>query len=858
VKAAPDGDNLPDSKGEPTGSPSFHASPGTPNPPGIQGKRRRFAPTRSRSTVAALAACALGTLAGASIGHIADTENHREFLLEVRKSATVVRLDIAEAERWLFSALVADPISFGETAAAAENRLRAAKRDLAAYMRYARLKATLPQQTELQASFERFSTDSGHLLASLRAGNFAEAVRIGTAVGGEVGRTTGGPASQIATKVDELNHRIDQAERPGRSATLAGSLLGPVLVGAAQLLRRRRRRRMSATHLASLAQHIAVIEPAVVVLDRLGRIELVTKHAAQLLQVPASVRHVPLVSAAGDSWAILAASTGLDGPVTVLNSRGGVTTEIEASNPVHADDGQSLLWVLRDVTAERTHHGELTHKAFHDPLTGLPNREHFRQVLLETLADVAPEEIAVLFVDLDGFKPINDSFGHAVGDRLLTDVAGRLREIVRGDDIIGRLGGDEFALVLRSTRPKYAEVVAEQIVSELAEPFLIDGRSMRIGASVGYTHATIVSTVEDLLREADVAMYRAKSTGKGRAARFDPEMLAATRERMEFERELQFVASSGQLRLLYQPVVELATGRMVGMEALIRWQHPERGLVSPTEFIAAAEANGSIIEIGRWVLRTALVEFQRIPTSYALHLNINVSPRQLCEPDFVEVVADELARAGVDASTVTLEVTESLSLGDVDEGIARLHELKALGVRLALDDFGTGYSSLSYLSRLPVDNVKIDQSFVKALQEDDYERIRTVGPMGSSRTAFIAALIDLCHGRELSVVAEGVEEPFQVAILRELGCDFAQGFLFAHPLSAASLAAAVESSDIFEPTSPTKPTSLTSGERTEHVEPTDQHDLDSSSAWLQHDPPTADTTLILALGDSHAEAPHHS
>ncbi len=762
-------------------------TPARPEPPAASRSDARATLWRVRAVVL----CSIAGLVG---GVLAGWAIDRHQLIDRRRAVVVdgsaVSARLVLAQRGLLAALVQGPMDV-------ESSIAEARADLSEIQDWLNSLAGSARTPESRLLSETARRDLGELtgtadlyMASLRRGDFTASLRLATAFGTTVVDPARNASDDpLAKTIEQLADAIAAEQDAGLDGRVAFGALGCLIVAISTEARRRRRRSRSRIRLSKLASELELVEPSIIVLNRLGHIETITAGAIEMLRSDHSAGPgVSLVGAAGPEFAALAVATGATSPIDVTMSRAGRLRHLQASTPVAAEDGQALLWVLRDVTEARSREGELTRKAFHDPLTLLANREHFRHLVQETLETVSASELSVLFVDLDGFKQVNDSFGHEVGDQLLVDVTHRLQEIVHASDLIGRLGGDEFALLLRSTRPRYAEVIAEQIVHELAEPFIIDGRTMRIGGSVGYTSVAEDSSVEELLQQADVAMYAAKEMGKGRTSRFEAEMLAANRRRIAFERELHGVASSGQLRLLYQPVVDLATRRMVGMEALVRWQHPERGLVSPLEFITAAEANGSIVDIGRWVLRTGLTEFGRLPASYGLRLNVNVSPRQLGEPDFAEIVAAEIERSGVDPSIVTLEVTESLLLGDVEKSIEQLHALKALGVQLALDDFGTGYSSLSYLSRLPVDIVKIDKSFVDELVPDQ----RPGDPTPSSpRHEFIGALVALAHACDLRVVAEGVEHEYQVEQLRRLGCEYGQGYLFARPLPASSLAAAI-------------------------------------------------------------------
>ena len=435
--------------------------------------------------------------------------------------------------------------------------------------------------------------------------------------------------------------------------------------------------------------------------------------------------------------------------------------------------------VARDVTVERAMEEQLTHQAFHDPLTGLANRALFRERVDRALRRRQDGRgMAVLFVDLDDFKTVNDTLGHSQGDRLLEVVAERLLKATRGYDTVARLGGDEFGVLLCDmARPEDATTVVARITQSLLAPVPLLGKPVRVGASVGLAHADDAVTTDDLLRNADVALYRAKAVGKGGHAVFDPEMRRAALERLALEADLRAAAELGELRLVYQPLVELASGRVVSCEALLRWQHPQRGLVVPNAFIPLAEETGIIVPMGRWVLREACAQLRRWEAALgrAPAIAVNVSARQLDDAAFVGDVAAALADTGADPAMLTLEITESVIMRRPDVTLATLHELKAIGVRLAVDDFGTGYSSLSYLQRFPVDVLKIDKSFVDAVAD------------GGSGAALARTIVAMGEALGLRTVAEGVEREDQRAALAALGCPLGQGYLFARPLDVADM-----------------------------------------------------------------------
>ena len=451
---------------------------------------------------------------------------------------------------------------------------------------------------------------------------------------------------------------------------------------------------------------------------------------------------------------------------------------------------------------------QLAHQAFHDPLTGLANRLLFRDrveraltraslppslggtpvsgVLTIESAAHAPGDaptlqgrhLAVLFIDLDDFKTINDSLGHAEGDRLLEEVAARLLKATRGFDLVARLGGDEFGVLLEGMmRETDAQSVIDRIKSSLNRPIVLGDREVIVGASLGVAHARDATSADELLRNADVAMYQAKTAGKGRHAEFDHAMHAAAVARLELVADLRFAVDRDELRLMYQPVVELATGTVVGAEALVRWERPKHGLVPPLSFIPLAEETGLIVPIGRWVLREACQQLARwrasLPGGESLTMNVNVSGRQLDDPAFAADVRAVLAETKVPAHLITLEITESVLMQRAEGVLAALHALKAIGVSLAIDDFGTGYSSLGYLQRFPVDVLKIDRAFVDGVAR------------GGSNAALARTIVALGDALGLRAVAEGVEQEVQQTALAALGCRLGQGYLFARPLLPA-------------------------------------------------------------------------
>ena len=441
---------------------------------------------------------------------------------------------------------------------------------------------------------------------------------------------------------------------------------------------------------------------------------------------------------------------------------------------------------LRDVTERRRMEGELTHRAFHDALTGLANRALFLDRLqhaLDSWDRRGRPATAVLFIDLDDFKAVNDGIGHAAGDALLVEVAARLTGCARRSDTVARLGGDEFALLLEDLdRPDGAMVLAERVLDELRRPMTIDSVVLNARASAGVAFVDEHSTAGDLLRDADVALYGAKTAGKGRCEVIDVDLRSAAHRRLALKVALPEALGHDQLTLAYQPIRDTVVGRVHGVEALIRWTHPELGQVSPAELIPNAEEHGLIVDIGRWVLDTACADAARWNRSHgSLTVNVNVSAVQLRDPGLVSDVAAALAAHGLDPSLLTLEITESVMVESM-ACLDALERLRSLGVGIAIDDFGTGYSSLSYLHRLPVTCVKLDRAFTAGLGE-----VR--------ERALVRSIVSLAHSIDLATVAEGVETAEQLGALSSLGCGLVQGYHVCRPVPAADIDALLDHRD---------------------------------------------------------------
>jgi diguanylate cyclase (GGDEF)-like protein len=415
---------------------------------------------------------------------------------------------------------------------------------------------------------------------------------------------------------------------------------------------------------------------------------------------------------------------------------------------------------------------ETAHQAFHDPLTGLPNRALFLDRLHQAQARSlrSGDSVGVLFVDLDGFKTVNDSLGHSAGDQLLISVGNRLEAILRPTDTVARFGGDEFALLLEEVEePIDAARVARRALELLERPIEVAGREVLLTASIGI--AVGRESPDDLLRNADIAMYEAKGRGKGRYELFQRDMHRAMSERLELEQDLKRATEANELELHFQPIVQLETGAVTGLEALVRWRHPERGLVPPLDFIPLAEEGGQIHEIGRWVMREAFREASGWRERHGpLEISINLSSVQLTQASLVRDVQLAIAEFELDPRRVTLEITETVLMDGTASNVQRLSALKDLGVRLAVDDFGTGYSSLQYLRRFPIDVLKVAKPFVDGVDRSGEEA-------GVAR-----AIVELAHSLRLDVVAEGIETANQAASLVALGCPTGQGFYFSPPL----------------------------------------------------------------------------
>jgi len=453
-----------------------------------------------------------------------------------------------------------------------------------------------------------------------------------------------------------------------------------------------------------------------------------------------------------------------------------------ATNLLNDPSVSGVVLNIRDVTDRRLLEEQLRHRAFHDPLTGLANRTLFQERVDHALlrAERTNDRVVVLLLDLDGFKYVNDSLGHAVGDAVLIETARRIQNCVGQSDTVARIGGDEFAVLLERPRSD-GSAVAERILCDLAQRIEMDGRRFVAQASIGIAGTFGTSRSDDLLRDADTAMYIAKGQGKGRYQVFEPSMHLAMRERLELEADLMRAIEHDELVVYYQPVYALRTGQLTAVEALVRWEHPNRGLVLPGQFIPLAEETSLIQPIGWWVVGQAVTQLRQwhdqFPRESPLAVSVNLSVRQLQQPNMYDTVVRALTTAGVPASSLLLELTETVLMeGDDTPSVETLRRLEALGVRLAIDDFGIGYSSLGRLRRLPVGKLKIDRSFVQEIDS------------ATGHAPVVAAMIAMAHGLGLGVVAEGVETSDQLRLLGRLGCDEVQGYFVGRPMPAEGIA----------------------------------------------------------------------
>ncbi|NKC32984.1 putative bifunctional diguanylate cyclase/phosphodiesterase [Falsiroseomonas selenitidurans] len=642
----------------------------------------------------------------------------------------------------------------------------------------------------LQASLEQIEPD----ILALQPGDTARLTRVEAAVE---------EADRLLTQINlalhhERRQAVEQARASSRTlswfflASLAGLLLSLVVL--ILLTLRGARRAAEAEH--TLRVLMDALPVGLAAYDTAGRVVLMNRLALRLLglerEAEAIGRRSSDFAGINDSEAEIArvVATGQSTPPreTVHTGEDGQErTLLISTGPVFGPDGRlsRIVRVGLDVTDQRQADRRIRHLAEHDTLTDLPNRLLFGSRLKTLLGRAEPGRmVAVHCLDLDHFKEVNDSLGHPVGDQLLLAATARMRAAMREGDMLARLGGDEFAVIqpgLAATAE--AEALARRLTEVLGRPYRLQGYTLRSGASIGTAVAPQHGmTAEALLSRADIALYRAKAEGRGRAVLFRMEHEAGLRERRRIEAELLVAMEAGQLYLAYQPKFSLASGRVKGCEALLRWQHPERGLISPGVFVPVAEETGLIHPITRLVLELACRQAMAWRAEgLEMPVAVNLSAGHFGAEQGVRLVEEALASTGCDPALLEVEVTEGVFLRSTEAASRSFRALRAMGVRVALDDFGTGYSSLSYLQHLPFDVIKVDRAFIAGLDEPGSTGI------GPGRR-IVDAIVRLAHGLGAEVVAEGVEKPGQLAVLRELGCDHVQGFLLGRPMPAEALA----------------------------------------------------------------------
>jgi diguanylate cyclase (GGDEF)-like protein/PAS domain S-box-containing protein len=442
---------------------------------------------------------------------------------------------------------------------------------------------------------------------------------------------------------------------------------------------------------------------------------------------------------------------------------------------------REIVGVSRDVTERKRVEEHIEYQAYHDALTGLPNRRLFRDRLTVALAHARrlKHPLAVMFLDLDRFKLVNDTLGHSVGDELLKSVAVRLQAALREEDSVARMGGDEFTVLLGDLKTTDdAAKIAQKVLDTVAQPLIIDDTELFLTTSIGIAiFPSDGDTAEELLANADRAMYRAKDAGRSSYQMFTPAMNSRAVERLSLESDLRHAVDRNELELYYQPQINIASGRITGVEALVRWNRPGFGVVGPKDFIPVAEETRLIVPMGEWVLREACRQAKEWQNggSPGFRMAVNLSPRQFQHSDLPQLIASALERSGLAPGDLELEITESLAMQNTTRTIATLHRLREMGVQIAIDDFGTGHSSLNYLRSFPIDSVKIDQEFVQEIEASAADR------------AIVSAVIGMARGLRLRVTAEGVETDRQLEFLREQGCEEVQGFLFGEPVPASAL-----------------------------------------------------------------------
>jgi diguanylate cyclase (GGDEF)-like protein/PAS domain S-box-containing protein len=574
--------------------------------------------------------------------------------------------------------------------------------------------------------------------------------------------------------------------------------------GLIALIAWRSRRRL--VNAAALAERVVVLganerrfralvdngDDVIIVTDRDGIIQEMSDSVAHVLGLPAQGQlgrrvtdlvHPDEILAAHAEFALML-STGSAGP-SEWRCRDSVGAwrhiEVSITNLLELPEVAAVVLNMRDVTERHRLEDELRHRAFHDSLTGLANQALLRDRIGHAMAGRDICDAALLVLDLDGFKHLNDSLGHPAGDYALAVVADRLLEVSRPGDTVARLGGDEFAILIEDpTSREHIQTLGARLIDAVAVPFAWQDHPVVIGASIGVAFVEEgLHNADDLIRNADVGLYAAKTAGRGQQCVFNETMFDTARTRYELERDLRDAVDNHELVVQYQPIVELDSGRPTGFEALVRWQHPTRGTLSPDEFIPIAEDTGTIVPLGRWVLNQACRDLanwtHRYPDAGHLYVSVNLSAQQLEDPHIVTDVQAALTATNIEPSRLVLEITETALMHDMQAALDRLNALKALGVRLSVDDFGTGYSSLSYLHQFPVDTVKIDKSFIDNIDRD------------GDNANFVGAILRLSEALHLDTLAEGIETQDQANTLEQLGCRLGQGYHYDKPLDPTDI-----------------------------------------------------------------------